>query len=365
MTKIAFVIRGNKGKSEYYHANVKPFVDLSLGLYNIDFNSILFLHEDEKHLYNKIFNVTNGNIKIIYYNDQNFSNVITNQKPDYIVIDDNIKYMKMVLYGLPNEIKKIVYVQYLFGVNTNKKVKRKKSFILFIGSFIPWRYIIYKYKKLLSKFNYIISNSQTCRYILTQFYDLTVSGVVYPPVGIDMRPLIKSENSIKNKSGILIFVGNIANDHFLRNLNSEIIDIKNSINEPVRLFASESNSLKIFRDLGIEIYDKLSVEELVKIIKSSRITYIPTTYELFGYVGAESILCGTPVILDTYHPFLELFPMWTKAVTISNPKCSISNLFMHVKNENMDIKSASNAVEKFYSAEESAKSLLISLNINK
>jgi hypothetical protein len=145
MTKIAFVIRGINGKSEYYHANVKPFVDLSLGLYNINFNSILFLHDDEKHLYNKILNLTNGNIPIIYYNDKNFSDIIKSQMPDYVVIDDNIKYMKMVLYKLPDEIKKVVYVQYLFGVNTNKKIKRKKSIMLFIGSFIPWKYIIYKY----------------------------------------------------------------------------------------------------------------------------------------------------------------------------------------------------------------------------
>ena len=157
----------------------------------------------------------------------------------------------------------------------------------------------------------------------------------------------------------------MANDYFLRNLSKEIVNIKNSIKEPVRLFASEDNSLKLFRDMGIEIYNKLSVEELVKIISSSSVTYVPTAYELFGYVGAESILCGTPVILDTYHPFLELFSMWTKAVIISNPECSISNLYMHMKNNNIDIKYASNAIEKFYSPEESAKSLLISLNTNK
>lgn len=364
MTKIAFIIRANKGRSEYYHGNVKPFVDLSLGLYNINFNSILFLHEDEKHLYNKIYNVTNGNVPIIYYNDKNFCDIIINKMPDYMVIDDDIKYMKMTLYRLPDNIKKVVYVQYLFGVNTNKKIKRKKSLKLFIGSFIPWKYIINNYKKLLGKFDYIISNSQTCRYILTQFYDLVVSGVVYPPVGVDMRPIIESESNI-NKSGILIFVGNMANDYFLRNLSKEIVNIKNSIKEPVRLFASEDNSLKLFRDMGIEIYNKLSVEELVKIISSSSVTYVPTAYELFGYVGAESILCATPVILDTYHPFLELFPIWTRAVIISNPECSISNLYMHMKNDNIDIKYASNAIEKFYSPEESAKSLLMSLNTNK
>lgn len=66
-----------------------------------------------------------------------------------------------------------------------------------------------------------------------------------------------------------------------------------------------------FTQDGIKLYSGLSVNELVNLYAESRVTYVPTEYELFGHVGAESLLCGTPVILDAYHPFLESF-QWSQ-----------------------------------------------------
>ena len=337
---------------------MKPFVDLSLGLTNIEFKSIIFIHEDEKLLLKKILNMTKGSVDIVIFNDSNFENKISEVAPEYIMVEDDLNYMTKIVRLKGYSIKKIVFVQYLFGVNTNNKVKRKKSLKLTLGSFFPWSFIIQHYRRLLSQFDYIISNSQTCGYLLRQFYDLPVSGIVYPPVGVDMRSLLDSSLPSIDKRGILAFVGDIKNDYFLRDIPKELAKLKTRLDESVRLFASEPITAGFFRKLGFDVYDKLSVEKLVSLMQSSKVTYVPTAYELFGYVGAESVLCGTPVILDSYHPFIEKLPSESKSVTITNPKSDLAEIVTQLLNTNIEMDQAKKAVFYHYSAEQSARSLI-------
>jgi len=364
MTKIGFIIRGLNGKSKYYNGNVKPFVDLSCGLSNPSQKPILFIHESERQLTDKIVSLTRGLVPIVFFNDDTLRQSILDISPDFIVIEDNLEYMQKVLNLDIPRIKLAVFVQYLYGVNTNKKNVRKRSIMLRIGSLLPWRLVIRKYKNLLSQFEYIIPNSETCGYILRQFYDLPVSGAVYPPVGNDMRSFLKYSKGNQEKKGILIFVGNIENDYYARDLLKEISEMRKKLKEPIIIFASEVQTAEYFMKQGFQTYSNLPVEELIKLYQNSRITYVPTAYELFGHVGAESILCGTPVILDTHHPFLEMFPMETKAVRIANPKSSISDVVMEMLQENIDIESAQKAVLDHYSVVASAESLIKALCLN-
>jgi len=358
LIKIGFIIRGNNGKSNYHHANVKPFVDLSCGLSKLSQKAILFIPESERHLYDKIISLTQGSVPIVFFNDSTLRQSIENLSPDLVIVEDNLEYMQKILQlKIPN-MKRAVFVQYLYGVNTNKKNVRKMSLQLKVGSLLPWRFVIKKYKDLLRQFDYIIPNSQTCGYILRQFYDLKISGVVYPPVGNDMRVLLKDDIGHYEKKGILIFVGNIVNDYYERDLLKEISDMRKELREPIQIFASDVHAAEYFTKQGFQTYSNLPVEELVKLFQTSKITYVPTAYELFGHVGAESLLCGTPVILDTYHPFLEMVPMETKAVRITNPKLSISDVVNEMLKDDIDIKTAQKAVMNNYSVEASAKSLI-------
>ena len=54
MNKIGFIIKGYAGKSQYYNANVKPFIDLSFGLKSMGYEVSLFIDESERHLEWKI-----------------------------------------------------------------------------------------------------------------------------------------------------------------------------------------------------------------------------------------------------------------------------------------------------------------------
>jgi len=364
MTKIGFIVRGLNGKSKYYNGNVKPFVDLSCGLSNSSLKPILFIHESERQLTDKIVSLTRGLVPIVFFNDDTLRQSILDISPDFIVVEDNLEYMQKVLNLDIPRVKSAVFVQYLYGVNTNKKNVRKRSIMLRIGSLLPWRLVIRKYKNLLSQFEYIIPNSETCGYILRQFYDLAVSGAVYPPVGNDMRAFLKDSKDNHEKKGILVFVGYIENDYYARDLIKEISEMRKKLKEPIIILASGVQTAEYFMKQGFQTFSNLPVEELIRLYQTSRITYVPTAYELFGHVGAESILCGTPVILDTYHPFLEMFPMETKAVRIANPKCSISDVVKEMLQEDIDIENAKIAIMSHYSVERSAERLLHALNID-
>ena len=361
MSRIGLIIKGKNGRSEYHYANVKPFVDFGYGLRLIGEEAILFIDDSEVGLTEKINSITNGEINLVYYNASNLFRLIEQNKLNFLLVDDDIELMEDILKLEDNSIKKAVYVQYLYGVNTNKKSKRDSSMKLKIGSNFPWKFIIKKYRNLISKFDFIIPNSQTCSYILRQFYDILPSNTVYPPVGVDMRNILKSKNTEKTKRGLLVFAGDINNDHFSRNILKEIEEFKMHVDEPVRLFVSNSETSKFFSNNGFDVYSKLPVKDLINLYMISKVTYVPTTYELFGYVGAESLLCGTNVILDIFHPFLECVPIESNAVRISNPNSKIYSLFLEFENKPINMQLAKNSIQSNYSAEESAKSLLLNL----
>lgn len=364
MIRIGFVVTGHNGKSKYYNANVKPFVDLSCGLSELSEKAMLFIHESEKQISDKITSLTRGSVPIVLFNDDTLKQSIQKFSPDFVIVEDNLEYMQKILSLKIPHMKLGVFVQYLYGVNTNKKSKRNRSFELKVGSLLPWRLVVKKYRDLLCQFDRIIPNSHTCGYILSKFYDLTISGAVYPPVGNDMRAFLKDNKDHYVKKGILIFVGNIENDYYERDLLKEISGMRKELKEPIMIFGSNLYTAEYFAKQGFTTYSNLNVEELVKLFQTSRITYVPTSYELFGYVGAESLLFGTPVILDTYHPFLEEVPMETKAVRIANPNSTISEVVKEMIKEDIDVETARNAVLNHYSVETSARSLIKALHIN-
>ena len=360
MKSIAFVLRGNSGKAKYYHGNIKTFVDVSKGLCALGLNPTILLPEDESHLTAKIEGITDGKVEIISYNYNNLNEIVTNKGLDYVVVDDDLTIMERI--STIKNVKKAVFVEYLYGVNTNKGRKRKNSLKLLIGSFIPWRFVIHKYKSLLKKFDYVLANSQTTSYILQHFYDLRVAGVVYTPVGIDMRPLLNKLDKDLQRNGLLVFVGNMENDVYSRDILMELKQIKDNIGS-VKIFSGSEISTSFFKEFGFDVYSNLSVKELVSLFRASEMTYVSTEYELFGLVGAESILCGTPVILDTYHPFMENVPFQSKAVMISHPKVSLFEAVRQMKKHHIDIDLARMAIEQDYSAEAGATELLHSLEI--
>ncbi|MEM3845278.1 MAG: hypothetical protein QXU98_06215 [Candidatus Parvarchaeota archaeon] len=266
--------------------------------------------------------------------------------------------MKTLLKIKNKKFRTIVYVVYLWGINTNNAFLRKKYLKLKMASFLPWRLVTLPYKNLLMKMDFIIANSYSCSYLLKLLYDVYAAGTVYTPVGVDIRYTIENEGEFKgDKSGILIMAGHLP-DSYIRDLENEVRILEaNGIS--VNVVVQDSFTRNLFeRVKGIKVHQNVPLKELVSLYYKSEFTYVPTTYELFGLMGAESIFCGTPVILDVFHPFVEQVPAETKAVTIADHSLSIFDTYMRMKKEKINVSAARNSIMSNYSETECASSLL-------
>ena len=96
MVKFGFVVESAGGNSNYYSGNVKPFTDLSFGLKNIGFDSIIFLHRDENHLMEKIKKVTRDSVPIVLYDQGDLFEIITKESPDFVIVQDTVPMMRII-----------------------------------------------------------------------------------------------------------------------------------------------------------------------------------------------------------------------------------------------------------------------------
>ena len=341
---IAFVLGDD---AHYYGAGIKPLVDLSHGLSVIGMSSNVLLRKGRVVVEKEIKAITEDRINLIIYD--NLSEEISRLNPEFVMTHD---YSMRSLKGY-GRYKRVVYAQILYGLNSLNPYTLRKSIKFKAGSYIPWKFLTRSYINTINEFDYIIANSEFTRDLLLNFYNVNSTGVVYPPVGRNLRKFIEP-TLVEKKEGILIYLGHFP-DYYSRNILKEIEILKGKDISPVRIIVDDSTSLAL---KGIEIYSGLPSEALAHLYASSSATYVPTINEMFGHVGPESLLFMTPVILDNYHPFLEFFPTDTNVVTISNPKKSILQEFKNLTGSEMDLKKAKDFVMNHYSPVESAKRLV-------
>ena len=110
---IGLIIAENKGRSQYYTASVKPFVDIAFGLKKIGIESVLFIPYSEEQLVPKLLDVTHNQVEIVFYKKSNLKMKLEGSKVKYIMIDDNISAMNRVLSLHLEKVKTIVYTQHL------------------------------------------------------------------------------------------------------------------------------------------------------------------------------------------------------------------------------------------------------------
>lgn len=339
----------------YYHASIKPFADIAYGLSRIGSKPTLLLHEKNADLRGVIREITNDNFQILTYKKSSAHGVIKDTSPDYVVTDDYLANMKTAMENRTSTSKLIIYAQILYGLSTLDPFIRKRSGFFSLGSLVPWRILSKGYVAAISKSNYIASNSHVSAFLLQHLYGIHSDGVIYPPVGISMRKYIKmSENN--NRSGIFIFMGR-NEDYFFRNLNNEILNFKKLTDDPIKILVKDERFSRMFKDSGAEVYSNVSSEKLSYLFSSSLLTYVPTMAELFGHVGAESLMFKTPVLLDTYHPFLEMISHWNRSVFISNPRESLYENYMRIIKDPDNLNIDNTVILDLYSANSSANSL--------
>ena len=344
MIKLAFLLHNDL----YHQVGVKPYVDLALGLRRLGSNPYLLSIVSSNKLKEEINNRFPELDVYMYESKKSYLSMLHDLKPDLIISSDYPKVMKILLRIKEDlKIRVGVYAQILFGLNTLGS--RSKSNIEFrLGSLAPWRLLTHEYKKMMEKMDVVIANSYTTQYVLTHFYDIRVNGVVYPPVGINFRSFVdKLLKENLDREGILIYVGHYP-DYYIRNINKTISELDSRLK--VKCFGGQVPNA--------ECHKFVSDNELAKLYASSIATYVAPAWETFGYVGPESLLFGTPVLVDTYQPWLEGFPIETGTVKISDPRENIVEAFEELLNAPKDIDRARKYIMERYSAELSAKELL-------
>lgn len=341
---IAFILGDD---THYYGAGVKPLVDLSFGLSSIGVNSHLLLKRNQVMAEKEIREITEDKLDLTIYDD--LSETIASLNPEYIMTHD-YSMSKLKEY---DRFKRVVYTQILFGLNSLNPYTSRKSMRFKISSYIPWNILTRTYVNTIHKFDYVIANSEFTKDLLLNFYNVNSAGVVYPPVGTNLRKFVESI-TVEEKRGILIYLGHFP-DYYSRDILKEIEILRSNGDFPIRLIVDNREMLAV---KDVEIYSELTSEELAHLYAKSSVTYIPTINEMFGHVGAESLLFETPVILDNYHPFLEFFPKESNAVVISTPKETIYQSYKEMLQTDVDIEKARKFVTLTYSPINSAKKLI-------
>jgi hypothetical protein len=331
MHKIAFLIALS---NKYYNAGTKPFLDISLGLINNGYKPFLLFfkspsYEDCKKRF--------PNLPMYAFQDVDEINNFINKEGIKVLISDDYIYRLKIL----NKIKakyKVVYVQHLAGMSVINELSNKTNIKLKLASYLPWRITVRQYVNILEKANIIIGNSYAATHYLASLYGISSSGVVYPPVGVNLRLLNNSE-----RKGILVYVGHKP-DFYVRDLKQDIKVLKNI-----------DDDIIIWGEGGLE---NISDEELSHLYSRVKLVYVTTTFETFGYVGAEALLFGTPVLLNVYQPFLEKIPLEYNMVKILGRKEIGPKEIEDFLELEKDIISAKKAIISNYSANKSSQSLI-------
>ena len=152
-------------------------------------------------------------------------------------------------------------------------------------------------KKLLKQNSLLFANSNFTKKTIDKLYNVNTI-VSYPPVDPQIVPVKDKKTSKK----FIFACGRVIQDKKYEWLIESCSLMKNKL--PVYLAGQGNekyiNKLKILskqKNVELIFLGKLNTKEIVKYYSSAEIFAFPTPGEDFGLVPAESLACGTPVIV--------------------------------------------------------------------
>ena len=247
-------------------------------------------------------------------------NVLRENNYSYVAMDDYIRRLKLTNLVIQYS-RLIIYAQVLYGIHALSPVYKYSALpmhhrlLYAIARTAPFSLIRSRYFKKVMKANMVIANSETTRTLLYSLYGIIAHGVVYPPVDTE---IFKPLNTPK-KNQVILYLGSHGGDTDPRLLESicEILEEK-GINVVTLGNARLAKIIVTYRCRAKHISD-LPDRELARLYSESIATIAPQLWEQFGYVIAESIVCGTPVVaFNTMGP-AEIARL-TNSVLLANNK---------------------------------------------
>ena len=177
----------------------------------------------------------------------------------------------------------------------------------FAGSLAPFRALTHNYVELLSGARQVLPNSGFTQALLAGLYGVVSGPIAYPAVD---REFLREQPSTSpaREGSFAIYFGN-KGELSDRNLVALALQCQQkglTLGEGFGDPEAAGIFKKSFPGTFVTHSESLLGSDLANILSKSSVTIAPQTNEMFGLVGPESILCGTPVLLTNYQPWLEI-----------------------------------------------------------
>ncbi|MHB8361897.1 MAG: glycosyltransferase family 4 protein [Thermoplasmataceae archaeon] len=136
------------------------------------------------------------------------------------------------------------------------------------------------HSKLVSKYKLVMANSLFTSNLLSFFYEIPISKIVYPPVDFN---IFHKANTISDIPPYAIAM--------LRNINDPMYSKIQKLPSFINLKIVGGGRIKGAENLGF-----VSDEQLVNLYSNATLNLSPNTKEYYGYSIVESMSCGTPTL---------------------------------------------------------------------
>jgi len=292
--RIVFLIVNH---GETYEGAARPFLNLAKGSMNANKISIALFRSNQLPMQID----TDLRSSIMMAEDKNtLLNGVVEFDPDFVIGDD--KPSSLQLLGHLRKIRGSVlsYSQILFGSHSISRyfdmscVSLRDKIMFRSSQLIPFMILSSKYSKSLRSCHAVLANSKLTATMLHILYDVDTAGIVYPPVDTDVfRPTYREE---EESDEVVLYLGSHAGDSRMIDLQA-IVDEVTGKGYKINAIGNVSLASKLAEKYkGIIFHQRLKDEELAKLYSKSKVTICPQKWETFGYVPAESMACGTPVV---------------------------------------------------------------------
>ena len=288
-----------------YEGIVRPFINWAKELAKNDYEVHLVTIECGMELINFTCSMRSHGIKQEDAKDaNNVMDYIGQIKPDIVITDDSIDRLKLIT-KIKNRtrVRTAVYIQILFGAHAIAEIFDLK-YLSFeeklkynIAKLVPFVILKNIYKEKLLRHDILIANSKTTSSLLNVLYGIETYGIVYPPVDTS----IFHPYNNKKKEQLMLYLGSHAGDTdegFVKRIIKTVLRYKNTkliVFGNKRLLSRLTKVINRNKDY-LYILSGVSDRELARMYSSSKFTICPQKWETFGYVAAESVACGTPVL---------------------------------------------------------------------
>jgi glycosyltransferase involved in cell wall biosynthesis len=361
--RIAFIGSGDS----HYDPGIKPLLALTQGLSGLGQTPCLFLSNGGADAVKTLGERLTPAEYRICDSLQGLREACHAFNPDFVMADDSITGIRQMnttrraLNALTG-----VYIHVFFGLHalrpptSNRSYSRRLKLKLRIARSIPFSLLTTRRRRDLERIDLLVANSQFSEILTRVLYGVSVDEVIYPPIDASV---FTNGVSATPRGGVLVFVGSeldSAPEQYALTLNQV-----SAMGIPLHLVGSPRMTETLSRILpsnSVIRHTGLTDLELAALYRRVQVTFIPQEWEDFGNVGPESLLCGTPVVLLSHQPWMEITGP-TDAVAIAKSEAqAVSMLVNPPAADPRELSRAQSALKIALSRETAAKKLVTALS---